>query len=223
MRILLVEDDFLLARQLVTALKRASYSVDVARDGEEGQFLGETEPYDAVILDLGLPIVDGLTVLSRWRQAGRTMPVLILTVQDTWAEKVAGFDAGADDYLSKPFHIEEVLARLAALIRRTAGHATPLMECGPIQLDTRTGQVTRAGEIVKLTAYELKVLSYLFHHQERTVSRSELIEHVYEQDFDRDSNTIDVFITRLRKKLGRETIETHRGLGYRLAKAPDVS
>ena len=222
MRILLVEDDLHLARQLATALRHAAYSVDVAGDGEEGQHLGETEPYDAVVLDLGLPSVDGLTVLERWRQAGRTMPVLILTVRGTWTEKVAGFDAGADDYLSKPFHIEEVLARLGALIRRSAGHAKPFLECGPIRLDTRTGQVTMTGEPVRLTANEFKVLSYLMHHQGRTVSRSELTEHVYEQDFDRDSNTIEVFVARLRKKLGAAPIETQRGLGYRLAAPNDV-
>ena len=223
MRVLVVEDDLQLMRQLSAALKRVGYSVDAAGDGEEGHYLGETEPYDAIILDLGLPKVGGLTVLERWRQAGRTMPVLILTARDTWSEKVAGFDAGADDYLAKPFHIEELLARLRALIRRAAGHASTILECGSVRLDTRVGDVTVHGMPVPLTAHELRVLSYLMHHQDRVVHRSELVEHIYEQDFDRDSNTVEVFIARLRKKLGADRIETHRGLGYRLVGSKDAS
>lgn len=217
MRVLVVEDEQELANQIAAALRHAGYSVDVANDGEEGEFLGDTEPYDAVILDLGLPKVDGVTVLKRWRDAGHTMPVLILTARDTWSEKVAGFDAGADDYVAKPFHMEEVSARLRALIRRSAGLATSTIECGEIVLDTRTAQVTLHGIPIPLTPHEFKVVTYMMHHQGRVVSRTELVEHVYEQDFDRDSNTIEVFIARLRRKLGTDYIHTHRGQGYRLS------
>ncbi len=217
MRLLVVEDDKDLNRQLAVALREASYTVDVAFDGEEGHFLGDTEPYDAVVLDLGLPVIDGVTVLTRWRAAGRDMPVLILTARDTWSEKVAGFDAGADDYVTKPFRIEEVLARLRALIRRAAGHASAELVCGAVRLDTRTDRVTRDGAQVKLTAHEYKVLSYLMHHKDQVVSRTELIEHIYDQDFDRDSNTIEVFVGRLRRKIGNDLIDTMRGLGYRLS------
>jgi len=217
MRILLVEDDPDLARQIAQALEDASYTVDVAHDGEEGHFLGDTEPYDAVVLDLGLPVIDGVTVLERWRRDGRNMPVLILTARDRWSEKVAGFDAGADDYVAKPFHIEEVMARLRALIRRAAGHATAELECGPLRVDTRSGRVTVGGEPIKLTGHEYKLLSYLMHHPDKVVTRTELTEHIYDQDFDRDSNTIEVFVGRLRKKLGVDVIKTERGLGYRLS------
>lgn len=217
MRVLVVEDEPDLRAQISKALFEAGYSVDEAPDGEEGEFLGDTEPYDVIVLDLGLPKVDGITVLNHWRQAGRDMPVLILTARDSWNEKVGGFDAGADDYLTKPFHMEELLARVRALIRRSAGHATPILECGPVELDTRTGKVTMDGSSVSLTAHELKVLSYFMHHQGRVVSQTELIEHIYDQDFDRDSNTIEVFIARLRKKLSAELIKTHRGRGYSMA------
>ncbi len=217
MRILVVEDDPHLVRQVTNALHDAGFTVDAALDGEEGQFLGETEPYDAVILDLGLPKKDGISVLEAWRASGVRAPVLILTARETWNEKVAGFDAGADDYLTKPFRIEELVARLRALIRRAAGHVSPVLRHGPVVLDTRTGEVEVAGEAVILTAHELKVLTYLMHHCDRVVSRSELIEHIYDQDFDRDSNTIEVFIGRLRKKLGQDLIQTHRGMGYRLS------
>jgi two-component system OmpR family response regulator len=217
MRILVVEDEPELAEQLSQTLREAGYAVDVAKDGEEGQFLGETEPYDAVVLDLGLPIVDGVTVLESWRRKGRTMPVLILTARDRWSDKVAGFDAGADDYVTKPFQMEEMLARLRALIRRAAGHASSDIECGPVRVDTRNGRVTVNGVPVKLTAQEFKIVSYLAHHKGKVVSRTELTEHIYDQDFDRDSNTIEVFIGRLRKKLGSPVIETVRGLGYRMA------
>lgn len=220
MRVLVVEDEADLRRQISRALSEAGYSIDEAPDGEEGEFLGDTEPYDAVVLDLGLPKVDGITVLKHWRKAGRDMPVLILTARDGWNEKVAGFDAGADDYLTKPFHVEELLARVRALIRRSAGHASPVLECGPVMLDTRAGKVTMGGDTVTLTAHELKVLSYFMHHQGRVVSQSELIEHIYDQDFDRDSNTIEVFIARLRKKLAPELIQTHRGRGYSMS-APE--
>ncbi|MEX1204105.1 MAG: response regulator transcription factor [Dongiaceae bacterium] len=220
MRLLVVEDDPDLARQLVKTLGEAGYAVDLARDGEEGHFLGDTEPYDAIVLDLGLPVIDGLSVLERWRRAGRTMPVLVLTARDRWSEKVAGFDAGADDYVAKPFQMEEVLARLRALIRRAAGHASAVLECGSLRVDTRGGRVTVAGATVKVTAQEFRLLSYLMHHQGKVVSRTELTEHIYGQDFDRDSNTIEVFVGRLRRKLGADFITTVRGLGYRLA-APD--
>jgi two-component system OmpR family response regulator len=217
MRILVVEDEPDLARQLADTLQGAGYVVDVAHDGEEGHFLGDTEPYDAVVLDLGLPEMDGSKVLQQWRQDGRDMPVLILTARDQWSEKVAGFDAGADDYVTKPFNTEEVLARLRALIRRAAGHAAATLHCGPVELDTRSSRVSVEGKPVKLTAQEFKVLSYLMHHGDKVVSRTELTEHIYDQDFDRDSNTIEVFVGRLRKKLGVDVIETVRGLGYRLA------
>jgi two-component system OmpR family response regulator len=221
MRILVVEDDADLNRLLSSALKEAGYVVDSAKDGEEGHYLGETEPYDAVILDLGLPEMDGLTVLERWRKAGRMMPVLILTARDRWAEKVAGFDAGADDYVTKPFYTEEVLARVRALLRRAAGIATSEIEIGPLRIDTRAARVTVNGNPVKLTSLEYRLLAYLAHHKGRVVSRTELVEHLYDQDFDRDSNTIEVFVGRIRKKLGVDAIQTLRGLGYRLSETVD--
>ena len=216
MRVLIAEDDPDLARQLSKALSEAGYTVDHAPDGEEAHFLGDTEPYDAIVLDLGLPVVDGVTVLRRWREAARDTPVLILTARDQWSEKVAGFDAGADDYVTKPFHMEEVIARLRALIRRAAGQASPEMVCGPLRVDTRSGRAAVDGNTIKLTANEFKVLTYLMHHQGKVVSRTELTEHIYQQDFDRDSNTIEVFVGRLRKKLDLDLIQTVRGLGYRL-------
>lgn len=216
MRVLVVEDEPNLQRQLKTALEGAGYAVDVASDGEDGHYLGSTENYDAVILDLGLPEVDGLTVLDRWRKAALIMPVLVLTARDSWSDKVAGLDAGADDYLAKPFQTEELIARLRALIRRAAGKATSELTAGGVRLDSRSGRVTLDGEPVKLTAQEFKLLSYLMHHKGKVVSRTELIEHIYDQDFDRDSNTIEVFITRIRKKLGPDLISTTRGLGYSL-------
>jgi two-component system, OmpR family, response regulator len=220
MRVLVVEDDDDLARQLRDCLVDAGYVIDVALDGEEGHWLGANEPYDAVVLDLGLPLIDGITVLERWRREGRRMPVLILTARDRWSEKVAGFDAGADDYVAKPFHMEEVLARLRALVRRAAGHASAELVCGPIHLDTRAARVSVDGQPVRLTAQEYRLLAYLMHHPGRVVSRTELTEHLYDQDFDRDSNTIEVFVGRLRKKLGVDAIETARGLGYRI-RPPD--
>lgn len=221
MRVLIVEDDKRLSGQLLDALTKAGYAADQAFDGEEGMFLGETEPYDAIVLDLGLPVMDGVSVLKRWRKLGRNQPVLILTARDAWSEKVAGFDAGADDYLAKPFHMQELLARLRALIRRSAGQASPLLECGPVSFDTNSGLCRRDGGDVVLTAHEARILAYLLHHKGRIVSRAELTEHVYAQDFDRDSNTIEVFIGRLRKKLGDGLIRTHRGQGYRMAE-PDA-
>ncbi len=217
MRLLVVEDDKDLNRQIVTALEQAGYAVDRAFDGEDGGFLGETEPYDAIVLDLGLPMVDGVTVLQQWWRAGKTMPVLILTARDRWSDKVAAFDAGADDYVVKPFHVEELLARVRALLRRAAGHATSEIACGPVRVDTRASRVLVDGNPVKLTSHEYRLLAYLMHHQGRVVSRGELVEHLYDQDFDRDSNTIEVFVGRLRKKLGVEVIQTIRGLGYVLA------
>ena len=217
MRLLVVEDDPDLAMQVAGALRDEGYVVDIARDGEEGHFLGDTEPYDGIILDLGLPGLDGLTVLERWRSAHRLAPVLILTARDRWRDKVAGFDAGADDYLGKPFVMEELLARVRALLRRAAGHASNTIVCGPLQLHMRAARASVHGDPVKLTAHEYRLLEYLMHHQGRVVSRSELIEHMYDQDFDRDSNTIEVFVGRIRKKLGVPLIQTVRGLGYRLA------
>ncbi len=216
MKLLLVEDEPTLRQQLKTALVDAGYAVEVADNGRDAQFLGDTEAFDAVVLDLGLPVLDGLTVLQRWRAAGRRMPVLILTARDNWSEKVAGIDAGADDYLTKPFHMEELLARLRALIRRASGLASPVLLCGELALDTRSARVTLAGQPIALTSHEHKLLAYLMHRPGAVVSRTELTEHLYAQDFDRDSNTIEVFVGRLRKKLPAEMIETVRGLGYRL-------
>jgi two-component system OmpR family response regulator len=221
-RLLVVEDDASLNTQLVEALKDAGYAVDSARDGEEGHFLGDTEPYDAVVLDIGLPKMDGLSVLEQWRKDGRKMPVLLLTARDRWSDKVAGIDAGADDYVAKPFHMEEVLARLRALVRRSAGHASNEIECGPVRLDTRAGRLTVDGHLVKLTSHELRLISYLMHHMGRVVSRTELVEHLYDQDFDRDSNTIEVFVGRVRKKLGVDVIQTVRGLGYTVGMTSDA-
>ncbi|MDO9201094.1 MAG: response regulator transcription factor [Hydrogenophaga sp.] len=217
MRILLVEDEPQLRAPLRTALDAAGYAVDEADNGRDALFLGDTETFDAVVLDLGLPVLDGLSVLKRWRHNGRNMPVLILTARDNWSEKVAGIDAGADDYLTKPFHMEELLARLRALIRRAHGQASPVLQCGALALDTRSGRVTLDGLPVALTSHEHKVLAYLMHRPGAVVSRTELTEHIYAQDFDRDSNTIEVFVGRLRKKLPPELIETVRGMGYRLA------
>lgn len=221
MRLLVVEDDPDLNRQLVAALGEAGYAVDTASDGEEGHFLGDTEPYDAVVLDIGLPKKDGLSVLEEWRRNDRKMPVLILTARERWSDKVAGMDAGADDYVAKPFHMEEVLARLRALLRRSAGHATNDIACGPLVLDTKAARVTVDGQAIKLTSHEYRVLHYLMMQRDRVVSRTELVEHLYEQDFDRDSNTVEVFIGRLRKKLPVDLIKTVRGLGYRLTDKSD--
>ncbi|MEO1037936.1 MAG: response regulator transcription factor [Pseudomonadota bacterium] len=216
MRALIVEDDPDLNRQLAAVLSDAGYAIDSAADGEDGWFLGDTEPYDVVVLDLGLPKLDGVTVLERWREAERDFPVLILTARDRWSEKVAGFDAGADDYLTKPFHPEELLARLRALTRRAAGHASATLQCGALAIDTKGKRVFIDEHLVKLTSHEFRMLSYMMHHRDRVISRTELVEHIYDQDFDRDSNTIEVFVGRLRKKIGSKRIETVRGLGYRL-------
>jgi len=216
-RVLVVEDEPLIAKQLTEALADAGYAVDRAADGEHADFAAHTERYDAIVLDLGLPSIDGLTLLRRWRDAGLAMPVLVVTARGSWHEKVQGIDGGADDYVAKPFRIEEVLARLRALIRRAAGHPSPVLRCGGVALDVRAARVTLDGAPVKLTAHELRVLSYLMHHRDRVVSQGELTEHIYPHGGDRDSNTVEVFIARLRRKLGASAIETVRGLGYRMA------
>jgi two-component system OmpR family response regulator len=217
MRILVVEDEPTLALRLQQTLEATGFAVDVAYDGEEGWYLGDTESYDAVVLDLGLPKIDGVTVLQRWRQAGRNMPVLILTARSRWSEKMTGFQAGADDYMIKPFEMDEVVYRLRALIRRTAGHAQPELTCGPLRLDTLAGRFSVNGTALSLTAQEFRILSYLMHHAGKVVSRTELIEHVYDRHFDRDSNVLEVLIGRIRRKLGVDLIHTVRGQGYRLA------
>jgi two-component system OmpR family response regulator len=216
MRILIVEDEASLARQLTSSIAEAGYAVDHAADGERADFLAQTEQYDAMVLDLGLPKIDGLTLLQKWRDSGVATPVLVLTARGSWHEKVRGIDGGADDYVSKPFRIEEVLARLRALMRRASGQITPELRAGGVTLDTRRARVTLDGAPVKLTSHEFRVLSYLMHHRGRIVSQAEIIEHIYAQDFDRDSNTVEVFIGRLRRKLGASLIETVRGLGYRI-------
>jgi len=221
MRVLVVEDDLDVARQVADTLRQAMYVVDVVHDGEEGQFLGDTESYDVVVLDLGLPKRDGLSVLQQWRLTGRDMPVLILTARDTWREKVAGLRAGADDYLAKPFELEEMLARVEALIRRSSGHASSVLECGPLSLDVSTTRLTLAGRPIELTALEFRTLGHLMRNENRIVSKTELTEHLYDQDFDRDSNVIEVLINRLRNKLGAGLIKTHRGLGYQLSVPED--
>jgi len=223
LRVLIVEDDEDLNRQLVSAFSDAGYAVDTALDGEEGFYLGDTEPYDLVVLDIGLPKMDGISVLEGWRRAEKSMPVILLTARDRWSDKVAGIDAGADDYLAKPFHMEELLARARAQVRRAAGHAKSEIECGPLVLDTNSAKVTCDGNAIKLTSHEFRLLSYLMHHRGKVVSRTELVEHLYDQDFDRDSNTIEVFIGRLRKKIPADVIETVRGLGYRVSAGDDES
>ena len=216
MRILIVEDEASLAKQLASSIAEGGYAVDHAADGEQADFLALTEQYDVIILDLGLPKIDGLTLLRNWRDAGLATPVLVLTARGSWHEKVRGIDSGADDYVSKPFRIEEVLARLRGLIRRASGQVTTELHAGSITLDSRLSRVTRDGTPVKLTSHEFRVLSYLMHHRGRVISQGELTEHIYAQDWDRDSNTVEVFIARLRRKLGGSFIETVRGLGYRI-------
>jgi two-component system, OmpR family, response regulator len=215
-RILVVEDEAALSRQLATALAEAGYAVDAAADGARAEFLGRTEHYDAIVLDLGLPKVDGLTVLRRWRDAGVSAPVLVLTARGSWHEKVQGIDSGADDYVAKPFRMEEVLARVRGLIRRASGQVATELRVGSLVLDPRAARVTLDGAPVKLTSHEYRVLAYLMHHRGRVVSQTELSDHIYAHDLDRDSNTVEVFIARLRRKLGASLIETVRGLGYRV-------
>jgi two-component system OmpR family response regulator len=214
-KVLVVEDEPRLAAQLAAALTAAGYAVDRAGDGEQADFLVDTEHYDAVVLDLGLPKVDGLTLLRNWREAGKAVPVVVLTARGSWHEKVQGIDSGADDYVAKPFRMEELLARLRGLIRRASGQVTPLLRCGAVVVDPRLARVTLDGAPVKLTSHEFRVLSYLLHHRDRVVSQAELTEHIYAQDFDRDSNTVEVFVARLRRKLGAGVVETVRGFGYR--------
>ena len=216
MRVLIVDDEPALSEHLARALGDAGYAVNVATDGEQADFAVRTESYDAVLLDLGLPQIDGLTLLRGWRESGLSVPVLVLTARGSWHETVDGIDSGADDYVAKPFRMEEVIARLRGLIRRAAGHPQQLLRCGGVVLDPRLARVTKDGVPVKLTSHEFRVLSYLMHHRDRVVSQGELTEHIYAQDFDRDSNTVEVFIARLRRKLGASLIETARGLGYRL-------
>jgi two-component system OmpR family response regulator len=215
-RVLVVEDEARISARLVAALGQAGYAVDCAADGARGDFLAQTERYDAVVLDLGLPKIDGLTILRRWRDAGLTVPVLILTARGSWHEKVHGIDGGADDYVAKPFRMEEVLARLRALIRRASGQVSVELRCGPVALDPRAARVTVNGTPVRLTSHEFRVLSYLMHHRGRVISQGELNEHIYAENLDRDSNTVEVFIGRLRRKLGAASIVTIRGLGYRM-------
>ena len=219
MKVLIVEDEPSLARQLAAAIGDAGYAVDAAEDGARADFLAHTERYDAIVLDLGLPKIDGLSLLGRWREAGILTPVLVLTARGSWHEKVQGIDGGADDYMAKPFRVEEVLARVRALVRRASGRMTPQLTCGAVTLDPRAARVSSHGVPVKLTAHEFRVLSYLMHHQSRVISQAELTEHIYAQDSDRDSNTVEVFIARLRRKLGASVIETVRGLGYRIGAA----
>lgn len=214
MRVLVVEDEPALALRLQRVLEAADFVVDVAYDGEEGWHLGDTEPYDAIVLDLGLPKIDGVTILQRWRKAGRSAPVLILTARGRWTEKMAGFNAGADDYVTKPFELDEIVYRLRALIRRSAGHARSELECGPLRLDINTGRVTLDGNPVQLTAQEFRILSYLMHHVGRIVTRTELVEHVYDRHFDSDSNVLEVLLGRIRRKIGADLIRTVRGQGY---------
>lgn len=221
MRVLVVEDDKNLREQLASALTDAGYTVDTADNGEDGQFLGETEPYDLAILDLGLPKIDGLSVLKAWRKEGRNLPVLILSARDRWSEKVEGLDLGANDYVTKPFHMAELLARVRANVRRQTDHASSVLEVGDLSLNSATGQVSVNGVPVKLTAYQYKVLDYLMHHAGRIVSRTELTEKIYAQDHERDSNTIEVFIGILRRKIGTDRIITEKGLGYRLVNPAD--
>lgn len=221
MRILVIEDNAHVARQIAEALEQNLFVVDVAADGEHGWFLGDTESYDAVILDLGLPKMDGLSVLQRWRASGNDVPVLILTSRDTWREKVAGLRAGADDYLAKPFEFEELLARVEALIRRASGHGASRLVSGSIELDPASTRVYREGQPVEMTALEYRALHYFMQKSGEVLSKSEISEHIYGQDIERDSNVVEVLVNRLRNKLGADAIVTHRGLGYRLTRESD--
>ncbi|WP_295045572.1 response regulator transcription factor [uncultured Paracoccus sp.] len=219
MRALIVEDDPDLSAQLAAAMADAGFVTDCAADGTQGEYLGATESYDVAILDLGLPGLPGIEVLTRWRNGGMTMPVLILTARGDWTDKVAGFRAGADDYAVKPFRLDEVVLRCQTLIRRAAGHARPVIHAGPLTLDSQLGVITRDGTALKLTAFEQRILAYLIHHQNRIVSRTELSDHLYDTDTDRDFKSIEVVIGRLRRKIGDGVIETRRGEGYLLRAA----
>src|SRR5665213_2526043 len=216
MKVLLVEDDRLLAKEIAQALRRENFAVDIAEDGEDGQHLGETEAYDVAVLDLGLPKVTGGDVLRAWRKHGRHLPVLILTARDGWSDKVDGFKAGADDYLTKPVRVEELVMRLRALVRRSAGYAEPRISCGPLTFDAQTGVFELNGLPLRLTALEWRVLACLTLRHDVVVERYDLNEKVYEGDADVDSNSLEVIVARLRRKIGHQMIETVRGRGYRL-------
>jgi DNA-binding response OmpR family regulator len=216
MRVLIAEDDDRIAATLVSSLNKAGFSVEHERDGESAWYRGDSENFDAVVLDLGLPQMDGLTVLKRWRSAGRTVPVLILTARGQWEERVDGIEAGADDYVVKPFHVLEIVARIRALVRRAAGHASSRIAFGKYQLDMRTLQVTADGSPVDLTPQEFKLIAYLVHNRGRVVSQLEITEHIYSQDYERDSNAVEVLVGRVRKRLGKDVIKTRRGFGYTL-------
>lgn len=217
MRILVVEDEPRIAADVRAALEAAGYLVDIARDGEEAWFRGDTEDYDLVVLDLGLPKIDGLAVLKRWRAAGRAMPVLVLTARGSWSERVEGIDAGADDYLPKPFRMEELVARVRAVIRRSAGHAGSIIEAGSLTLDLRQMRLTKDGVPVALSPLEYRLVAYLMHHKERVVPGPELLEHLYGDDDAHEVNALEAIVARLRKKLGPGAIETRRGFGYLIA------
>jgi two-component system OmpR family response regulator len=217
MRILVAEDDAEIGERLRAALSGAGYAVDLANDGREAEFLGQTEAFDLAVLDLGLPSLDGISILHRWRDAGQRFPVIVLTARSRWHDKLAGFDAGADDYLTKPFQMEELVVRVRALIRRASGHASPLLRCGPLSFDTNAARFSLDGDALALTSQEFRILAYLMHHPEKLVTRAELGEHVYENGYDPDSNVLDVLIGRIRRKLGTELIQTVRGQGFRLA------
>jgi two-component system OmpR family response regulator len=214
MRVLVVEDELKLAERIAASLTAAGLTVDIAEDGAQAQFLGVTEPYDAAVLDLGLPRIDGLSVLEHWRAHDRKMPVLILTARARWHEKLAGFNAGADDYLTKPFELEELVVRIKALIRRSTGHATSILECGALRLDINAARFDYGGEPIELTAQEYRILDFLMHHAGRVVTRTEMMEHIYARDADSDSNVIDVLIGRIRKKLPAAMLQTVRGQGF---------
>lgn len=220
MRILVVEDEPKILQSVVMALTAAHYRADAARDGETAWFRGDTEEYDLVILDLGLPKMDGLSVLKRWRAAGKMTPVLVLTARGAWSERVDGIDAGADDYLAKPFHIEELLARVRALIRRSVGHGSAVIEAGALTLDTRQMRVLLDGAQIPVSPLEYRLIAYLLHHKGRVVPPSELIEHLYGDDDARDANALEAVVMRLRKKLGQDLIETRRGFGYLVSDPP---
>jgi DNA-binding response OmpR family regulator len=220
MRILVVEDEPRIAADIRSGLEGANYAVDLARDGEDAWFKGETEDYDAIVLDLGLPRLDGLSVLRRLRGAGVTIPVLILTARDGWRQKVEGIDAGADDYLTKPFQMEELLARLRAITRRAAGQASPIIKAGPLELDTRARSVTVEGRALALSVMEYRLLSYLLLHRGRTMSQGELLEHIHDGETERDINAVEALVARVRRKLGFPLIETRRGHGYCIPAEP---
>jgi DNA-binding response OmpR family regulator len=220
MRILLVEDESRIARNVSATLEAAGYVVEIASNGEDAWFLGDTEDYDLAILDLGLPKMDGLAVLKRWRAAGRTMPVLVLTARGTWPERVEGIDAGADDYLPKPFRMEELLARVRALIRRSSGHGSAIIEAGPLLLDTRQMRISRDGLPISLSPLEYRLLAYLMHHKGRVVPAGELLEHLYSVEDGHEANALEAAIARLRRKVGAKAIETRRGFGYAIASDP---